>query len=207
MLERHPEVAVLFTDVGLPGGMNGRQLCEEARRLCPTIKVLFTSGYARNAIVHDGRLDPGVQLLTKPFTQAALGEKLRDIIDAKASPARVLVVEDDVLIQMLATEYLEECGIKVDTAGSAAEALNKLHLIPGGIDALVVDMGLPDRKGDALVQEVRSIYPTLPMVIASGQGRQELQQLFKNMPLLAFVGKPYTSEELKAALRAIGIRC
>ena len=207
VLDRHPEVAVLFTDVGLPGGINGRQLCEEARKLRPTIKVLFTSGYARNAIVHDARLDPGVQLLTKPFTQAALGEKLRDIIDAKSTPARVLVVEDEALIQMLATEYLEECGIKVDTAGSAAEALNKLHLIPGGIDALVVDMGLPDRKGDSLVQEVRSIYPALPIVIASGQGRRELQELFKDMPLLAFVGKPYSSEELKAALRAIGIRC
>ena len=142
--------------------MNGRQLCEEARKLRPTLKVLFTSGYARNAIVHDGRLDPGVEL----------GEELRDIIDAKSTPARVLVVDDETLIQMLATEYLEECGIKVDTAGSAAEALNKLRLIPGGVDALVVDMGLPDRKGDALVQEVRSIYPTLPIVIASGQGRK-----------------------------------
>ena len=207
MLNRHPEVAVIFTDIGLPGGMNGRQLCEEARKLRPTVKVLFTSGYARNAIVHDGRLDPGVELLTKPFTQAALGEKLRDIIDAKSTPARVLVVEDETLIQMLATEYLEECGIKVDTAGSAAEALNKLRLIPGGVDALVVDMGLPDRKGDALVQEVRSIYPTLPIVIASGQGRQELQQLFKDMANFTFVSKPYTSEELKAAIRAIGIRC
>ena len=207
MLERHPEVAVLFTDIGLPGGMNGRQLGEEARKLHPTLKVLFTSGYARNAIVHDGRLDPGVELLTKPFTQGALGEKLRDIIDAKSSPARVLVVEDESLIQMLATEYLEECGIKVDTAGSATEALNKLRLIPGGVDALVVDMGLPDRKGDALVQEVRSIYPTLPIVIASGQGRQELRQIFKDMAAIAFVSKPYTSEELRTAIRAIGIRC
>ena len=207
MLDSHPEVAVIFTDIGLPGGMNGRQLCEEARKLRPTLKVLFTSGYARNAIVHDGRLDPGVELLTKPFTQAALGEKLRDIIDAKSSPARVLVVEDETLIQMLATEYLEECGIKVDTAGSAAEALNKLRLIPGGVDALVVDMGLPDRKGDALVQEVRSIYPTLPIVIASGQGRQELRQLFKDMASITFVSKPYSSEELKTAIRAIGIRC
>ena len=63
----------------------------------------------------------------------------------------------ETLIQMLAAEYLEDCGIKVDTAGSAAEALNKLRLIPGGVDALVVDMGLPDRNGDALVREVRSI--------------------------------------------------
>ena len=207
VLESHAEVAILFTDIGLPGGMNGRQLVEEARKHRPTLKVLFTTGYARNAIVHDGRLDPGVELLTKPFTQAALGEKLRDIIDAKSVPARILVVEDEALIQMLATEYLEDCGIKVDTAGSASEALNKLRLIPGGVDALVVDMGLPDRKGDALVREVRSMYPSLPIVVASGQGREELRQLFKDMASITFVKKPYTSEDLKAAIRAIGIRC
>ena len=68
-------------------------------------------------------------------------------------------------------------------------------------------MGLPDRKGDALVQEVRSIYPTLPIVIASGQGRQALLHLFKDMANLTFVNKLYTSDELKAAIRAIGIRC
>src|SRR5690349_4950344 len=56
VLEAHAEVAVMFTDIGLPGGMNGRQLAEEARKRHPTIKVLFTTGYARNAIVHDGRL-------------------------------------------------------------------------------------------------------------------------------------------------------
>jgi CheY-like chemotaxis protein len=205
MLETHPEVAVLFTDVGLPGGMNGRQLAEEARKGRPNLKVLFTTAYARNAIVHDGRLDPGVELLPKPFTQAALGEKLRDIIDARSTPARVLVVEDETLIQVLATEYLEEAGLKVDTAVSAAEALNKLRLIPGGVDAVIVDMGLPDRKGDALVREIRSIYPLLPIVIASGQGKDRLQGLFEDMKSIAFVSKPYTVDQLCAALRAIGI--
>ena len=181
MLEAHPEVAVLFTDVGLPGGMNGRQLAEEARKGRPNLKVLFTTAYARNAIVHDGRLDPGVELLPKPFTQAALAEKLRDMIDARSTPARVLVVEDETLIQMLATEYLEEAGLKVDTAVSAAEALNKLRLIPGSVDAVIVDMGLPDRKGDALVREIRSIYPLLPIVIASGQAKDRLHSLFEDM--------------------------
>jgi PAS domain S-box-containing protein len=207
VLENRADIAVIFTDIGLPGGMNGRQLADEARRRQPTIKVLFTTAYARNAIVHGGRLDPGVELVTKPFTQAALGEKLRDILDAKSTPARVLVVEDETLIQMLATEYLEDCGLKVDTAGSATEALNKLRLIPGGVDALVVDMGLPDRTGDVLVREVRSIYPSLPLVIASGQSKKELRRLLKDMTLVSFVSKPYTAEELKNAVRAIGIRC
>ena len=90
--------------------MNGRQLADEARRRKPGLKVLFTTGYARNAIIHDGRLDPGVELITKPFTQAALAEKLRDIIDAKRVPGRILLVEDEALIQMLAIEYLEDAG-------------------------------------------------------------------------------------------------
>ena len=169
--------------------MNGRQLAEEARKRQPDLKVLFTTGYARNAIVHDGRLDPGVELLTKPFTQAALGEKLRDIIDAKSTPARVLVVEDETLIQMLATEYLEDAASRSILPVSAAEALNKLRLIPGGVDALVIDMGLPDRKGDVLVREVRSIYPSLPIVIASGQSKEELRGLFKDMALVSFCRK------------------
>jgi signal transduction histidine kinase/CheY-like chemotaxis protein len=205
MLEARPDVAVLFTDVGLPGGMNGRQLAEEARKGRPNLKVLFTTAYARNAIVHDGRLDPGVELLPKPFTQAALGEKLRDIIDARSTPARVLVVEDETLIQMLAMEYLEEAGLKVDTAVSAAEALNKLRLIPGSVDAVIVDMGLPDRKGDALVREIRSIYPLLPVIIASGQGEDRLHGLFQDMKSIAFVSKPYTADQLCAALHTVGI--
>jgi CheY-like chemotaxis protein len=205
MLESHPEIAAVFTDVGLPGGMNGRQFAEEARKHLPHLKVLFTTGYARNAIIHDGRLDPGVELLTKPFTQAALADKLRDIIDAKSTPARVLVVEDEVLIQMLAKDYLEDAGLKVDTAGSATDALNKLRLIPGGVDAVIIDMGLPDRRGDILVREVRSIYPTLPIIVASGQGMDDLQNTFKNTPSITFVKKPFTAGALCAAVRSIGI--
>ena len=79
LLDRHPEVVLLFTDVGLPG-MNGRQLADEARRRRPGLKVLFASGYARNAIVHDGRLDPGVELLTKPFTADELLRRLSKLL-------------------------------------------------------------------------------------------------------------------------------
>jgi signal transduction histidine kinase/DNA-binding response OmpR family regulator len=79
-IERAPRVDLLFTDVGLPG-INGRELADEARRRRPGLKVLYTTGYARNAIVHHGRLDPGVQMIPKPFTYAALAAKIRDILD------------------------------------------------------------------------------------------------------------------------------
>ena len=58
----------------------------EALRRRPALKVPFTSGYARNAIVHDGRLDPGVNLITKPFGYEALADKLRNVLDEIASP-------------------------------------------------------------------------------------------------------------------------
>jgi CheY-like chemotaxis protein len=72
-----PHIRLLFTDVGLPGAFNGRQLADEARRRRPDLRVLFTSGYARNAIMHGGKLDPGVSLIVKPFTFAALAAKVR----------------------------------------------------------------------------------------------------------------------------------
>jgi PAS domain S-box-containing protein len=74
-------VDLLFTDVVLPDGMNGRVLADHARRRKPELKVLFTTGYTRNAIVHHGRLDPGVSLLGKPFTFDDLARKVRQTLD------------------------------------------------------------------------------------------------------------------------------
>jgi CheY-like chemotaxis protein len=80
-LETQQNVHLLFTDVGLPNGMNGRVLAEEARKRWPTLKVLFTTGYARNAIIHHGRLDAGVDLIAKPYTQTELAGKVRKVLD------------------------------------------------------------------------------------------------------------------------------
>lgn len=81
LLYSNREVSLLFTDVGLPGGMNGRQLADQALRRLPRLKVLYTTGYARNAIVHQGRLDPGVKVVFKPFTYSDLATKIRHVLD------------------------------------------------------------------------------------------------------------------------------
>jgi CheY-like chemotaxis protein len=80
LLGQHPDVALLFTDVVMPQ-MNGRQLTEEALKRKPDLKVLYTTGYTRNAVVHNGVLDPGVKLLHKPFTLDALAHAVRRAID------------------------------------------------------------------------------------------------------------------------------
>ena len=83
VLARHPEVRMLFTDVVMPG-MNGRVLADRARALRPELPVLFTSGYTRNAIVHDGTLEAGLAFLAKPFTVEQLAAKVRAVLDPDA---------------------------------------------------------------------------------------------------------------------------
>jgi PAS domain S-box-containing protein len=75
------DIDLLFTDVVIPGGMNGRQLADEVVRRRPSIKVLYTSGYTQNAIVHHGRLDPGVLLLGKPYRKMDLARMIRVALD------------------------------------------------------------------------------------------------------------------------------
>jgi CheY-like chemotaxis protein len=81
LIASEPGIKLLFTDVGLPGPFNGRQIADEARKLRSDLKILFTTGYAQNAIIHQGRLDPGVQLIVKPFNFASLAAKIRQIFD------------------------------------------------------------------------------------------------------------------------------
>ncbi|MDA1101026.1 MAG: PAS domain-containing protein [Proteobacteria bacterium] len=80
-MKQSSSIDLLLTDVILPGNMGGRELADRARDLFPGLKVLFMSGYAENAIMHHGRLDRRVNLLSKPFGRAALGEKVRQILD------------------------------------------------------------------------------------------------------------------------------
>jgi CheY-like chemotaxis protein len=80
MLEAGQPVSLLFTDVVMPD-MSGRQLVDRARVIQPKIKVLYTTGYTRNAIVHNGTLDPGTYLLSKPFSVEELAFKVRRVLD------------------------------------------------------------------------------------------------------------------------------
>jgi PAS domain S-box-containing protein len=81
LIDASPTIDLLFTDVIMPGPMNGRQLANEAQRRRPALKILYTSGYTENAIVHHGRLDPGVLLLAKPYRKAELARMIRTALD------------------------------------------------------------------------------------------------------------------------------
>jgi len=72
---------MLISDVGLPGGMNGRQMADAGRVKRPGLQVLFITGYAENAVLNNGYLEPGMAVLTKPFSMDTMAERIRSMIE------------------------------------------------------------------------------------------------------------------------------
>ena len=87
LIDRGATLDLLFTDVVMPGTMNGRQLAEEVIKRLPSVKVLFTSGYTQNAIVHHGRLDPDIILLPKPYRKSDLARLVRVALSSPLTPS------------------------------------------------------------------------------------------------------------------------
>jgi CheY-like chemotaxis protein len=216
-------IDVIFTDVVMPGPLKSREMARRAQERLPNLAVLFTSGYTENSIVHGGKLDAGVELLSKPYTREALARRIRHVIAnrkqvslARARPAaapgypkpsepvrtvenenrsiRVLLVEDDELIRMNSTEMLAESGFAVVEAGNAAQALKVIEA--DRIDVLVTDLGLPDMKGGELAVEALRRKPGLAIVFATGDSH-----LPEGAPESAvLLTKPYDEQQIVSAV-------
>jgi CheY-like chemotaxis protein len=119
------------------------------------------------------------------------------------SSGRVLVVEDEVLIRMLAVDMLLDLGREADEAGTAAEALELLRT-PGVDYALVLlDLGLPDKRGDELVREIRKTHAGLPLVVASGEDQMDVVARLSEFQPICFLGKPFDLDGLKIAIEKV----
>jgi PAS domain S-box-containing protein len=205
-------IDLIFTDVMMPGTLRSPDLARKAKERLPNVAVLFTSGYTQNAIVHGGRLDPGVELLAKPYTREALARKIRHVLANHAQrrvaqgsqhaanqntfkDAAVLLVEDDDLIRLTTMEMLSDIGCKVKEARTAQEALTILDEQP--VDILLVDVGLPGVSGLQLARDVHTRRPDLRLVLATGDSgvKSEAERLGA-----IFIVKPYTPASLRQGL-------
>ncbi|QNM82611.1 response regulator [Sphingomonas sabuli] len=207
LLERqNGPVDLLFTDVVMPG-MTGRELADEARKVQPHLKVLFTSGYTRNAIVHGGRLDPGVEMIAKPFTYAALAQKVRDVLDA-GTTGRILVVEDDPTVRSLTMELLISRGYSVEEAGGATEALSKIRSAQGRYDAVFIANIAGKKDSMWLRGELRKHHADMPVLIAAEtKEAPALRSRFEADRCTAVIERPYNGAKLREALGLLGARC
>jgi DNA-binding response OmpR family regulator len=125
--------------------------------------------------------------------------------DQLSAPARVLIVEDEMLVRMFAVDALEDVGFQVLQAGDAAEAMTALAGADR-VEAVIVDMGLPDRSGDQLAAEMRAQRQDLPILIASGRSERELKDRFASDSRVGVLVKPYTASMLVGALNSLGIK-
>ncbi len=213
-------IDLLFTDVVMPGPMRSPELARRAKERLPNLAVLFTSGYTENAIVHGGRLDPGVDLLGKPYSRDQLARKIRHVLGNQAqrglagqvshaatvaassppgSPKRkVLLVEDDELVRSVTAEMLSALGHDVLEAPDAASALEILEKVQ--VDVLLTDVGLPGVSGIRLAQKAREIRRELHIIIASGDDSAAQGARGVNADMLR---KPYQSSDLAGVLQRL----
>ncbi|WP_260858980.1 PAS domain S-box protein [Paraburkholderia sp. BCC1885] len=211
-------IDVLFTDVVMPGTLRSPDMARQAALLLPHLKILFTSGYTQNAIVHGGRLDPGVELLSKPYSQEELAHKLRRILGTPgeaidmasgnahaarvgtaalpAGPLHVLVVEDDEASLEAVCEILQMLGHSAAKAMNASEATERLDA--GRFDVLLTDLNLPGVSGLKLAKQAVAAHPGLQVIFASGDELSD--DVLSHFPCRV-LRKPYAIEELNEALR------
>ncbi|AQR69618.1 sensor protein [Janthinobacterium sp. LM6] len=197
-------IDLLFTDVVMPGPVSSKELAQQARLLLPELAVLFTSGYTHNAIMQGGRLDPGVELLSKPYQREDLARRIRHVLADRRlvgapdpSGRRILLVEDNDDAREMTTEMLNMLGHTVHGVASAEEALPLLAM--PGLDVLVTDISLPTMSGLELARHARAHWPQLDVVFASGHdwGASLMQDASAR-----FLRKPFGLEELAGALKA-----
>ena len=214
-------IDLLFTDVVMPGTLKSPELARKARERLPEIAVLFTSGYTENSIVHGGRLDAGVELLSKPYTREALARKVRHVLSnqgqraqaaaprvqpiahraaATGAPRTILLVEDDALIRSATAEVLQEAGHVVVDAASAEEAMAALQTAP--IDVLVTDVHLPGTSGLELASRAAELHPGIRIVVASGDVGA-VKDAGRDLRLLT---KPYGARDLLSVVAYQPIR-
>jgi signal transduction histidine kinase/CheY-like chemotaxis protein len=208
ILAREKDICLLFTDLGLPGGMDGRGLAEHARAMHPSIQILMTTAYAAGALVHEGRLDADIELLNKPFSYATLATRIRKLLDRQGEQREVciLVVEDELLLQMFVADALADAGCVTIEAASASEGWAKFSTGQDELAGAIIDLGLPDRRGDELIADVRAVRPDLPIVLATGYADDSVRSRFAQDDRLVVLSKPFNPDELLAVLRGFGIR-
>ncbi|AOB31396.1 histidine kinase [Bordetella sp. H567] len=210
------KIDLLFTDVVMPGQLRSPDLARKAQERLPDMAVLFTSGYTQNAIVHGGRLDKGVELITKPYTREDLARKIRHVLAnhrqrrnprpaqpdrAEGAPApplsrrplAVLLVDDDEQIREIGGEMIRGLGHVVLTAGNAGEALSVLE--KNAPEVVLIDVGLQGTSGVELAARIKARRADARIIYATGQ------EVPADVPSDGVLRKPYDSAAIAAALQ------
>jgi CheY-like chemotaxis protein len=212
VLKSGAHVDLLFTDVVMPGPVRSTELAVRAKEIQPNIAVLFTSGYTQNAIVHGGRLDPGVQLLSKPYRREDLARKIRRMLDEGADQQKagekaqnadlgrlsILIVEDESESRLALCKLLEALGHDPRGVAGAEDAIDLLK--QASFDLLITDLNLPGQSGIQLAERARELQTDIAVILASG-AEPATEPAIHPAPVSLL--KPFNLDELQAALTTV----
>ena len=220
-------INLLLTDVVMPGKVASTELARQARLLLPELAVLYTSGYTQDAIMQGGRLEPGVELLSKPYRREDLARRIRHLLAngrhvaglqqyrARLAPQaptaaqpglqpglrpnvrHILLVEDNADARAMTGELLSMLGHTVLAVGTAEEALSLLGT--PGLELLLTDISLPQMSGAQLADIVARDHPQLEVVFSTGHAPAYAGV---SDPQARFLIKPFSIEQLQLALLA-----
>lgn len=204
LADRGSDVDLLLTDIVLTGSSG-----DELARAFAGTPALFMSAHPTDKLVREGKLAPGTQSLQKPFTEATLLARIRELLGpAKAvaptappSESTLLLVEDDAMSREACHELLSDAGFHVIAAASGAEALAASRAHGEPIDVVLTDIGLPDMSCSALISELQRLRSHRAVIFLSGRDADdpELQALLSH-PCSAFVRKPIDFDTILSAV-------
>jgi PAS domain S-box-containing protein len=193
-------IQLLLTDVILPK-MSGTEIASRLTGLRPEMKVLFMSGYTKNAMAANGTLDSEVNFIQKPWTPRGLCEKIHTVLTTPSSThtQRILVVDDEAGVRGWLTEVLEGAGHQVFTAqdGLEARALAKGH----SIDLVITDISMPNEEGLGMIRALRKAHPELRIIAMSGAFGPDILMDAKILGANAALAKPVTAETVLQCVR------
>ncbi len=193
-------IDLLLTDVVLPK-LNGRDLAEFISRRHPGIKVLFTSGYTENAILQQGVLEPGLNFLPKPFSAAALGQKVKVVLAAAVRQKTILILDDEAGVRDLFHEALQEAGYLTVRCANGRDAVR--HLQDQPVDLLLTDLVMPDQEGIETIRQARRDFPHLKILAISGYAGGDYLKLARALGADETLAKPVQLTELSECVRSM----
>ena len=221
ILSEDREFDLLFSDVVMPGGMNGYELAQQATTLIPGIRVLLTSGFTSNTIAHNGLARFSAHLLSKPYRQAELARRLRLVLeeytpsDAQVSATRegvlkgriVMVVDDDEDVRELFRLHLQRLGCRVVLAATSEEAMSLyLRLLEDGepVSAIILDLGMPGSMGgEAVAGWIRQTDTHTKLIVTSGNPEDPRMVNFQGHGFDAALEKEFDRDRIRKVLEAL----
>ena len=193
-------IDLVLTDVVMPN-FSGPELAGWLKELGPAIKVLFMSGYTDDAIVHRGFLEAGVEFIQKPFSPDQLAVKVREVLGAPKSTARILVADDEAGIRGYLRATLEWAGYEVTEAADGKQALKEAR--KGGVDLVITDLVMPEQEGIETIQALRKEMPGIGIIAISGAFGGQFLEAARMLGADASLGKPVSAEQLLAKVAEV----